>query len=283
MIVSEVPGTTRDSVDVRFERDGKAFIAIDTAGVRRQKSIASDIEFYGLARAQRSIRRADVVLLFLDGSQRISKVDKQLADYILEQYKPAIFVVNKWDLLRPLPTGEFANYLRRIFPNLDFVPIAFTTAKSGKNVYRVLSLARNIQKQASRRIPTAELNRVLRQALEQQPPPMRQNRRPKIAYATQVATNPPTILLFTNGPELFDATYQRYLLKTFRDQLGFTDVPIKLYLRHKHREEAGPDGDEEQPAKQRPDRTKRRAAEPPGKKDRKQDRRRHAPELWKDL
>jgi GTP-binding protein len=283
MIVSEVPGTTRDSVDVRFERDGRVFIAIDTAGVRRRKSVASDIEFYSLARAQRSIRRADVVLLFLDASQRISKVDKQLADYILEQYKPAIFLVNKWDLLVPMPTGEFGNYLKRVFPNLDFVPIAFTTAKSGRNVYRALSLAQNLYKQASRRVPTAELNRVLRQALEQQPPPMRQNRRPKISYATQVATNPPTILLFTNGPELFDSTYQRYLLKAFRDRLGFTDVPIKLYLRHKHREEAGPNGDEERPAKEQPDASKRGVGLPPEKKVRKQDRGRPAPELWKDL
>jgi GTPase len=283
MIVSEVPGTTRDSVDVRFERDGKVFIAIDTAGVRRQRSIASDIEFYSLARAQRSIRRADVVLLFLDAAQRISKVDKQLADYILEQHKPAIFVVNKWDLLVPLSTGEFSTYLRRVFPNLDYVPIAFITAKNGKNVYRVLNLAQNLYKQASRRVATGELNRVLRQALDQQPPPMRQNRRPRISYATQVATNPPTIVLFTNGPELFDATYQRYLLKMFRDHLVFTDVPIKLYLRHKHREEEKADSQEVQPAKEPRDAAKRRVAEPNSKKSRKPGRGRPTPELWKDL
>jgi GTP-binding protein len=266
MIVSEVPGTTRDSVDVRFERDGKVFLAIDTAGVRRKKSVASDIEFYSLTRAQRSIRRADVVLLFLDATQRISKVDKQLADYILEQYKPAIFVANKWDRMVPLPTGEFGNYLRRIFPNLDFVPIAFTTATAGRNVYAVLNLAQNLYKQASRRVSTADLNRVLRQALEQQPPPMRQNRRPKVTYATQVATNPPTMVLFTNGPELFDATYRRYLLKALRDHLPFTDVPIKLYLRQKHREEEGADGKKERPA--------------PAKQ---RDRKRQTPELWKDV
>lgn len=277
MIVSEVPGTTRDSVDVRFERDGKQFIAIDTAGVRRKKSIASDIEFYSLTRAQRSIRRADVVLLFLDASQRIGKVDKQLADYILEQHKPAIFVVNKWDLLLPMPTGEFADYLRRVFPNLDFVPIAFTTAKKGKNVYTVLNLAQNLYKQASRRVSTADLNRVVRHALEQQPPPLRQNRRPKITYATQVATNPPTVVLFTNGPELFDATYRRYLLKTFRDHLPFTDVPIKLYLRHKHREDEAPDGEKERPAQAPHDLAESQAR----KKSRKRDR--QTPELWKDL
>src|SRR5438093_11170120 len=107
MIVSEVPGTTRDSVDVRFERDGKMFVAIDTAGVRRKGSISSDIEFYSMARAERPGRRADVVLLFLDPRVRISKVDKQLAGYVLEQHKPAIVVINKWDLMVPMATGEW--------------------------------------------------------------------------------------------------------------------------------------------------------------------------------
>jgi GTP-binding protein len=240
MIVSEVAGTTRDSVDVRFERDGRAFIAIDTAGVRRKSSIQDDVEFYSLHRAERSIRRADVVLLFLDPRVRISKVDKQLAEYILEQHKPAIFVVNKWDLMVPMPTGRFGDYIRATFPSLDYVPIAFITARSGKNVQTVLNLAQNLYKQASARVPTGDLNRVLRQALAAQAPPLRQNRRPKVFYATQVTTNPPTIVLFTNGPELFDNTYQRYLLKTFRDHLPFTEVPIKLYLRHKNREDSSP-------------------------------------------
>jgi GTP-binding protein len=242
VIVSEIPGTTRDSVDVRFERDGLQFVAIDTAGVRRERSLADAIEFYSAARAERSIRRADVVLLFLDPQMRISKVDKQLAEYILEQHKPAVFVVNKWDLMIPMRTGRMGDYVRHTFPNLDFVPIAFITAKSGKNVHATLNLAQNLHKQASRRISTGELNRVVRQALEASAPPLRQNRRPKIYYASQVATNPPTIVLMTNGPELIDGTYQRYLIKTFRDQLGFSDVPIKLYLRRKNR------GDNPKPA-----------------------------------
>ena len=240
MIVSEVPGTTRDSVDVRFERDGLTFIAIDTAGVRRKKSLGSDIEFYSLHRAERSVRRADVVMLFLDAKDGASKVDKQLAEYVLEQHKPTIFVVNKWDLMAPTPTGKFGHYLRATFPNLDFVPIAFITAKSGRNVYAVLNLAQNLFKQASARVGTGDLNRVLQQALEKHPPPMRQNRRARIYFCTQVASAPPTIVLFTNGPELFDNTYLRYLLNTFRDELPFKDIPIKLHLRHKRKTERPP-------------------------------------------
>jgi GTP-binding protein len=240
MIVSEVPGTTRDSVDVHFQRDGKTFIAIDTAGVRRKGSIQDDVEFYSMARAERSIRRADVVLLFLDARVRVSKVDKQLAEYVLEQYKPAVFVVNKWDLMTPLPTSKMVTYLRATFPSLEYVPLAFITAKIGKNVHAVLNLAQSLYKQAGARVSTGDLNRVVREALELAPPPLRQNRRPKVYYATQVDVCPPTIVLFTNGPELFDNTYRRYLVKAFRDKLPFHDVPVKLYLRNKRRDEAGP-------------------------------------------
>jgi GTP-binding protein len=278
VIVSEVPGTTRDSIDVRFERDGKVFIAIDTAGVRRKKSLANDVEFYSLARAERSIRRADVVLLFFDPRWRISKVDKQLAEYVLDNHKPAIFVVNKWDLSGGLPTGKFADYVRAVFPSLDFVPIAFITAKNGKNVQGVLNLAQSLYEQAGARVSTGDLNRVVRQALAEQPPPLRQNRRPKIYYATQVATHPPTIVLFTNGPELFDNTYRRYLVKTFRDHLPFQEIPVKLYLRSKHREDEG-SGEEVEPAPARPARKCRRA--PKGAKPR--GGRRQDSELWTDI
>jgi len=290
MIVSEVPGTTRDSVDVRLERDGKVFIAIDTAGVRRKKSIGSDIEFYSMARAERSIRRADVVLHFLDARLSISKVDKQLAEYVLQQYKPAIFVVNKWDLMRPMATGTLGDYIRATFPNLDFVPISFITAKSGRNVYATLNLAQNLFKQAGTRVSTGDLNRVVREALAAQSPPMRQNRRPKIYYGTQVATHPPTIVLITNGPELFDPPYQRYLLKAFRDRLPLTDVPIKLHLRHKNRSDRVPsesleDSDSDarlvraEAATQPPDRARRRSGKPKQAKSRKGQK----SEVWKDI
>lgn len=291
MIVSEVPGTTRDSVDVRFERDGKAFIAIDTAGVRRKSSLANSIEFYSMHRAERSIRRADVVLLFLDPRVRISKVDKQLAEYILEHHKPAIFVVNKWDLMLPMPTGKYGTYLRDVFPNLDFMPIAFVTAIKSKNVKTVLNLAQNLFKQARKRVSTGDLNKVLRKALLAQAPPARQNRRPKIYYATQVAAQPPTIVLFTNGPELFDDSYQRYLLNTFRENLPFRDIPIKLHLRRRVREDAPPQADrsEERPAPtrepQKPpvDLSNLQFKSADSDEDVKKDKGRYDPDLWQDF
>jgi len=280
VIVSEVPGTTRDSIDVRFERDGRTFLAIDTAGVRKKRSVGTDIEFYSLARAERSIRRADVVLLFFDAQLSVSKVDKQLTEYVLEHHKPCIFVVNKWDLMRPLRTGEMADYLRKTFPNLDYVPIAFITAKDGKNVQAVLNLAQNLFKQASARVGTGDLNRVLRQALDANAPPLRQNRRAKIFFATQAAINPPTIVLFTNDPELFDNTYQRYLLKTFRDQLPFIDVPIRLCLRHRSRDDRGLSDDVDEPvAVPRPEKQGKRKKE----KGKRKEGDAAASEVWRDL
>ncbi len=253
VIVSEIPGTTRDSVDVRFERDGKTFVAIDTAGVRNKSSLANSIEFYSMARAERSIRRAQVVLHFLDASLRIGRLDKQLVEYIIQNHKPAIFVVNKWDLIKDsVSTEAFGTYLKNSFSMLDYVPIAFLSAKEGKNVYRVLNLAQSLAKQSSSRVTTGELNRVLRAAIEANPPATRMNRLPKIFYGTQIDSNPPWIVLFVNNPQLFDATYSRYLLKVFRDHLPFGEIPIKLEFRSRHEHKSPAFGDNYQPDTESP-------------------------------
>ena len=238
MIVSEVPGTTRDSVDVRFELDGKAFMAIDTPGFRRNKSVVTDVDFYSTHRAQRSIRRADVVLLFFDPTQRISKVDKQLSEYIAQQYKPCLFVVNKWDLIAgSMPTEKWVRYFRDNFRAMLYVPIAFITGKTGKNVKAMLNHAQMLFRQSLKRVSTSQLNKVVRAALTANPPPVYQNRRPKIYYATQVAAQPPTVVLFCNDPRAISSQYQRYLLRVFREQLDFDEVPIKLYLRKREHED----------------------------------------------
>ncbi|CAK9005971.1 GTPase Der (GTP-binding protein EngA) [Durusdinium trenchii] len=233
MIVSEIAGTTRDSVDVRFELDGKSFVAIDTPGVRKRKSLANDIEYYGLIRAQKSIRRADVVLQFFDSTKTISRVDKQLADEIVERCKPSIFIVNKWDLGldEGMTSEKWAEYLFATFKMLRHVPIAFTTATESRNIKPVINLAQSIHKQARQRISTGVLNRIVQSAIEANPPRYKKNRRPKVFYATQVAEAPPTIVLKCNEPKLFDDSWKRYLLGVLRDELPFKEVPIRLYLR----------------------------------------------------
>ncbi|MBC8356160.1 MAG: ribosome biogenesis GTPase Der [Planctomycetes bacterium] len=238
MIVSEIPGTTRDSVDVRFDMDGKVIIAIDTPGLRRGKSVRTDIEFYSAHRAQRSIRRADVVLMFFDCTERISKVDKQLIKYIADNYKPCVFVVNKWDLMQgKMPTEKWVSYLRDTFRTMWHVPIAFVTGETGKNVKALVNHTQMLFKQSRQRVKTGELNRLVHRALEHNPPPMLHQHPPKVYYATQVSTEPPTIVLICNNPAGFTATYQRYLLGVFRDQLSFGEVPIKLYLHRRRKED----------------------------------------------
>lgn len=241
MIVSEVPGTTRDSVDVHFEMDGQSFIAIDTPGLRKRKSQRTDLEFYGTHRAQRSVRRADVVLIFFDATETVSKVDKQLMGYVLDNFKPVIFVINKWDQLHgTVPTDRWVRYLRSQFPTLAYAPIAFITGQTGKNVKTLLNHATMLFKQSRSRVSTGVLNRVVHAAVEAHLPPLYQNRRPKIYYATQVSTEPPTIVLMCSEPKAFSNDYRRYLLGVLRDHLSFAEVPIKLYLHRRHRNDEGP-------------------------------------------
>lgn len=243
MIVSEIPGTTRDSVDVRFELDDKAFIAIDTPGIRRSRAQATfDIDFYGAHRAQRSVRRSDVTLLFLDSTVRIGKVDKQLADYITTEYRPCIIVVNKWDKHAGVtPTEKWVSYVTEQIPGLRYAPIAFITGQTGKNVKALLNHAQMLFKQSRERVSTGALNRLVRESVKRNPPPVYQNRRPKIYYATQVGVQPPTIVLFVNNPAAISKPYQRYLLGKFRDELPFSETPIKIYLRKREKSDSRDD------------------------------------------
>jgi GTPase len=238
-IVSEVAGTTRDSIDVRFQLDEKAFIAIDTPGVRKRKSLSNNIEFYGLLRAKRSIRRADVVMMFFDATDTISRVDKQLVDEIHSQQKPCIFVVNKWDLGedKKMTFEKWSEYLTAQFNMMRHVPIGFITAKDSQNIKQLINLAQTIFKQARIRVSTSKINNVIRAAILNNPPPNRKNRRPKIYFATQVSVQPPTIVLKCNEPGIFDETWKRYLLGVLREELPFKEVPIRLYLRPRSNEE----------------------------------------------
>jgi GTP-binding protein len=262
VIVSEVPGTTRDSVDVRFEKDGKALTVIDTAGVRKKRHmVTDDIQFYSFHRAERSIRRADVVMMLIEGTERVSEPDKKLARYIAEQYKPVIIVVNKWDKVladaraqaQEKGAGfssdklmeEYGEYLDKELPHLDFAPVTFITAKDGRNVQVVLDLAQNLYKQATFRCGTGELNRVMKTILEERRPTSQHGRRARIFYVTQAEVAPPTIVVFVNNPEILGETYQRFMINRMRELLPYAEVPIKLHIRG--REARKPAGAEELP------------------------------------
>jgi GTP-binding protein len=233
VIVSEVPGTTRDAVDLRFEQDGRAFIAIDTAGVRKKSKWSGSIEFYGYTRVMKSIRRADVCVLFIDSTEAITTADKKLGRIIAEEMKPCVLVINKWDLAKDAAaTDDYGDYLTKTLPELDYAPIVFTSAKDAHNTDAVIDTAWALFRQAQTRVGTGELNRVLEQALAGRgPSPKRGQRAPKVYYATQVGIQPPTIVCFVNHPSAIKQDYKRYLLNRMQESLPFEEVPIRLLFR----------------------------------------------------
>ena len=238
MIVSETPGTTRDAVDVRFEKDGRAFIAIDTAGVRK-KSRMDDIEYYSYVRALRSVRRADVVMHLIDATESVGDVDAKLASAVREEYKPVVLAVNKWDLAKDKAEPEaYDDYLAQVLPGLNFAPVAIMTAQTGKNVGAAVDLARSLHKQAQERVTTAKLNAALAVILEARGPSPKRGTKPlKILYATQAAVAPPTLVFFCNNPGLVSDNYRRYMENRLREILPFREVPMRLLFRSRHKEE----------------------------------------------
>jgi len=233
VIVSSVPGTTRDALDVIVEREGETFTLIDTAGVRRRNKHDDAIEFFSFARSYRAMRRADVVLLLFDATQKISTVEKKLARYVRDHYRVVLLGANKWDLVRAgLEPEDFRSYLDQEFPGLAHAPIAFLSAKEGLNVMETFELARELNQNARTRIGTGELNRILEKAVESRAPGSR-GQRVKIHYATQAESSPPTFVLFVNEARWVGKDYLRYLENRLRERPELAEVPIRLVVRDK--------------------------------------------------
>ncbi|MEK7867562.1 MAG: ribosome biogenesis GTPase Der [Planctomycetota bacterium] len=237
VIVSEIAGTTRDAVDVRFEKDGHAFIAIDTAGLRKRARVDSTIEKYTRIRAQQAIRRADVVLFVVDASEPLSVVDKHLGQEIEEAGKPVVVVVNKWDLARAkkVNSGQYIEYMNARFPGIAYAPVAFLSAKKGENVWEAFEIARQLHIQSGTKVSTHQLNEVLQQAQNERTPPSPGGRLPRVFYGTQAGTHPPRFIIFVNYPEAFTGEYRRYLIGKIRKNLPFAEVPVVLWLRGRTR------------------------------------------------
>jgi GTP-binding protein len=229
VIVSEIAGTTRDSIDVRFEMDGHAFVAIDTAGVRKRKSWVDDIEYYSHQRAKSAIERADVCVLLLDAREPVTQVEKRLALELVEQHKPTVIAVTKWDLVETkLKTSDYIDYLTQELFALDFAPLVFLSAAKGQGISPLVKVCRNLFGQAHHRETTGRLNAVVKGILEARGPSSKLGTRAKIFYVSQIATNPPTIAIVVNKPELFEGSYEKYLRNQLHEQLPFSEVPIKL-------------------------------------------------------
>jgi GTP-binding protein len=236
VVVSELPGTTRDSVDVRFQMGDLFFVAIDTAGLRRPKQIKDSIDFYSAARSRASIRRADVAVLMVEAPMQIGRLEKQLADFVTSEHKPCLIAVNKMDLAPGVAEDEFRLYVRDRLPGVAFAPVVCISAVTGRNVRRLIETAQALHEQGGIRVDTSDLNKVVQEAVTRQRPPSTPSRQGRIYYATQVGVRPPTVALFTNEPRLIDQGYQRYLANRLREAFGFNAIPIRFLVRGRRRE-----------------------------------------------
>lgn len=240
VIVSDVPGTTRDAIDTPFERNGQAYVLIDTAGIRRKRAIEDEsIERYSVIRSLAAIRRADVVLFVCDAEQGLSEQDVKIAGFVHEEGKPSVVIVNKWDLIEK-DTHTMDRFKKDMAVDLnfmDYVPFLFISAKSGQRVQKVLETANEVYAQSIRRIPTGMLNDVLNEAVSMSEPPAQNGRRLKLYYGTQVSVAPPTFLVFVNEATLVHFSYERYLENYFRKTFGFAGTPIRILFRNRTRKE----------------------------------------------
>jgi len=236
VIVSEIAGTTRDSVDVRFELRGHSMLAIDTAGLRKRKSFADKIEYYAYDRMIRAIDRADVVMLLIDATQDISQVDQKLSQVLQEKYKPTVIVVTKCDLVedRAVSPEDYLKYITQELRGLDYAPVVFVSASAGEGLEDMVAMAHNLYQQANHRETTGSLNQVIEQILRLRGPTSRLGTQAKLYFASQIDIAPPTIVLKVNKPDLFKGGYERYLMNRLREELPFS-VPIRLIFSERTR------------------------------------------------
>jgi GTP-binding protein len=234
VIVSELPGTTRDAVDVAFELDGRLLLAIDTAGVRKKKSLEHAIELFAHARSNDSIRRAHVCVHMFDVREPISQVDKALAAYCVQHHKPVVLVGNKIDLAPELDLQKWDAYIKQQLPGLDHAPVSFLSAQDGTNVHDTIDLLFDLREQTRIEMPTGKLNTVLQEARDRQLPSVG-GHFPKMFYGTQIGKEPLTLLVFVNEPRLFRGQYERYLAQMMRDAFGCSEVPIRLIFRRREK------------------------------------------------
>ncbi len=243
--VSETAGTTRDSVDVPYQRDGKEYVLIDTAGIRARRKHSTSVEVFSVMRSEKSIARGDICALVVDAVEGVTSQDKKIAGLIQKNHKPCIVIVNKVDLVKP--TTQVRDFLDALLSQvradlffISYAPIDLVSAQTGENLDRLFGSIDRIQKHAVRSIGTGSLNRLLQEAMAAAPPPLRANKRFKLLYATQIDKTsnhlvaPPTFVLFVNDPELLTEDYKRYLEARIRERNGYYGLPIILRLRSRH-------------------------------------------------
>ncbi|WP_412838610.1 ribosome biogenesis GTPase Der [Bacillus paranthracis] len=233
VIVSNVAGTTRDAVDTPYSKDGKDYVIIDTAGMRKKGKVYESTEKYSVLRALRAIERSDVVLVVLDGEEGIIEQDKKIAGYAHDSGRAVVIVVNKWDAVKKdeKTMKAFEENIRAHFQFLEYAPIVFLSAKTRKRIQTLIPVIDEVNESHSIRIQTNVLNDVIMDAVAMNPTPTHNGSRLKIFYATQVAVKPPTFVVFVNDPELLHFSYERFLKNRLRESFGFVGTPIHIIAR----------------------------------------------------
>lgn len=234
-IVSDMAGTTRDSIDTDFNYMGEKYTIIDTAGIRKKSKFEDSIEYYSVLRAIKAIDRADVCVLLLDATEFITEQDKRVAGLIFEAKKPMIIAINKWDLLEKdnNTVKEFTEKVKIQMPFINYVPVITMSALTGKRTVEVLKLVKSLNEEYNKKIGTGVLNQVLSDIIAQNPVPTRKGRTVKINYMTQISTAPPKFVFFVNNPELVHFSYKRYIEKKLREYFGFEGCPIEMIFNKK--------------------------------------------------
>jgi GTP-binding protein len=237
VIVSPIPGTTRDAIDTELTYHGQNITLIDTAGIRRRGRIEPGVEKYSVLRALKAIERADVVLVMIDASEGVTAQDTHIAGMVIDKHKSVVLLINKWDLIEKdsYTMETYSDQIRVALNFMAYVPVLFISAKTGQRVHQVLPAALRVQEERIRRIPTGEMNRLLQKALSAHPPPTHKGKALNILFASQVRTDPPTFLFHVNDPELVHFTYARFLENRIRDKYGFLGTPIRLSFRKRNR------------------------------------------------
>lgn len=236
-VVSPIAGTTRDSVDVAFEKDGQQYILIDTAGIRKKKSESDVIDKFAAIRTERAIENADICVLVLDAREGISAHDKRIARAIEDSGKGCVILFNKWDLVEGFRMEHCLKGIEQEVPFLLHCPKLFISALQGRNVDKLFPILKEVKEAFEQRITTGQLNKFLTASMQKCHPPMIQGKRLRIYYMAQVHSRPPTFVLFVNYPNLMLDTYKKYLLNQFREFYNFSGVPIVFYLKGKKRRE----------------------------------------------
>lgn len=240
LIVTEIPGTTRDAIDTQFFYRGQEYILVDTAGLRRKTRIKYGVEYFSMMRTLEAIDRAEVAVIVLAADEKISEQDLKIAAYAKRRLKEIIIVYNKWDLPHKdnSTTGRFINELHREMPFLQFAPILFISAKTGQRVVKLMDAVQLVVEESNKRISTAELNRFMETVVEHHPPTHPSGRHARIYYMTQASVNPPTFVFFCNQPSLITENYRKYINNQLREMFSFTGTSLRLIFRGKDKNDA---------------------------------------------